>query len=133
MAWRILGGALVLLAATALVTFALGEAVPRGELYTRDHAGAWVGTKLWVVDQGDATWVRVARPGRRWFRRLRVDPHVELERDGVRAAYVAHAHPEAVARARIDAAFREQNGAIDWWFGVVLRSDAIPVELVPVP
>jgi hypothetical protein len=133
MAWRILGGALGLLAAAALVTFALGEAVPRGVLFTRDHAGAWVATKLWVIDLGDATWVRVARPGRSWFRRLRVDPRVELERDGVRAAYLAHPHPEPATRARIDAAFREHYGAIDWWYGVVLRSDPIPVELVPIP
>jgi hypothetical protein len=123
----LLGSALLVAAGT----FVLGELVPSGVLYTRDTEGAWVGTKLWVVERDGAPWVRVARPGRAWYRRVLVDPDVELERDGVRTPHRAVPHLDAVSRAAVDAAFRAQNGAIDWWYGVVLRSDAVPIELAP--
>jgi hypothetical protein len=120
-------GALALL---VLGTYALGEVVPVAVLHTRDATGEWIATKLWVVDYDGEPWVRVARPGRKWFRRLQVDPRVELERDGVRARYNAIPHFDADTRLVIDAAFAEQNGLIDWWYGWLLRSDAIPIELV---
>jgi hypothetical protein len=112
-------------------TYLAGELVPGGVLYTRDTNGEWVGTKLWVVEHDGATWVRVARPDRAWYRRLRVDPRVELERDGARAAYRALPHPEPEARTALDAAFRAQNGVVDWWYGVLVREQAIPIELRP--
>lgn len=126
---RAVGWLLGVLLVVAAATFALGEIVPTGVLYTRDTTGEWIGTKLWVVEHEGAPWVRVARPERAWYRRLRVDPRVELERDGVRTAHVAIPHPEPGARRAVDAAFRAQNGAIDWWYGAVLRRDAIPIEL----
>jgi hypothetical protein len=126
---RVLAGLLVSLGLLAAGTYVLGEIVPGGVLYTRDTEGAWVGTKLWVVERDGVPWVRVARPERAWYRRLRVDPNVELERDGVRTRHRAIPHPDAAARAALDAAFREQNGAIDWWYGVLLRSEPVPIEL----
>ncbi len=120
-----------MLLTAALVTFALGELVPGAVLYTRDNAGEWAATKLWVLDREGTTWIRVARPGSAWYRRLRVDPRIELERDGARATYRARPHPEPATRAAIDAAFREQNGAIDAWYALLLGRDAIPIELAP--
>lgn len=131
MAKRLALGVSAALIALVLVTYALGEVVEGAVLYTRDEAGALHATKLWVVDHAGAPWVRVARPERRWFERLEQDARVELERGGERRAYRAIPHREPEARAAIDAAFRAKNGAIDWWYGVVLRSHAIPVELVP--
>jgi hypothetical protein len=122
-----LAGALALLAA---LTFVLGEIVPTAVIYTRDANGAWIGTEVWVVDYDGDPWIRVARPDRRWFRRLQVDPRVELERDGLRSPYTAIPHHDRDARLVIDAAFSEQNGPIDWWYGLLLRRDAIPIELV---
>ena len=122
-----IAGALALLAA---LTFALGELVPTAVIYTRDASGAWIGTKVWVVDYDGDPWLRVARPQRQWFRRLQVDPRVELERGRARTSYTAIPHFDADSRIVIDAAFSEQNGAIDWWYGLLLRSDAIPIELV---
>ena len=130
---RGLGVLLAGLVTLAGVTYLLGELVEGAVLYTRDVGGAWVGTKLWIVDHAGAPWVRVARPGRAWYVRLQADPLVELERAGVRTRHRAVPHPDTETRAAIDAAFREKNGAIDWWYGLVLREDAVPVELAPAP
>jgi len=120
-------GALALL---ALVSYVAGELVPAAVIYSRDATGEWVGTKVWVVDYDGDPWVRAARPGRSWFRRLQIDPRIELERGGVRMRYRAIPHYDADTRPVIDTAFAEQNGPIDWWYGLILRSDAIPIELV---
>ncbi len=133
MARQIVAGVLGVLLAVAFATVALGELVPGAVLYTRDNAGDWVGTRLWVLDHEGATWVRVARPSSAWFRRLRVDPRVELARDGVRTGFRAHPHWEPATRAAIDAVFRAQNGTLDVWYGWLLRRDAIPIELVLAP
>jgi len=122
-----IAGALALLAG---VTFALGEVVPTAVIYTREAGGGWIGTKVWVVDYDGDAWVRVARPERKWFRRLQIDPRVEVERRGVRASYTAIPHADADTRLVIDDAFARQNGPIDWWYGLLLRSDSVPIELV---
>ena len=119
------------LPALALTTYVLGEIVPRGTLYTRDAAGELHATQLWVVQHRGALWVRAARPGRAWLAHIEASPEVEFDRNGVRASFRAVAHRDANARSELDRAFRDQNGAIDWWYGVFLRSDAIPIQLVP--
>jgi hypothetical protein len=119
------------LPALALTTFVVGETVPLGTLYTRDGGGELHATKLWVVQHRGVLWVRAARPGRAWFAHLEANPEVDFERSGVRASFRAVPHREPETRAAVDRAFRAQNGAIDWWYGVVLRSDAVPIELVP--
>jgi hypothetical protein len=35
------------------------------------------------------------------------------------------------ARAAVDRRFREKYGLVDWWYGVLLRSHAIPIRLDP--
>lgn len=119
------------LPALALATYVLGEIVPLGTLYTRDAAGELHATKLWVVQHRGALWVRAARPGRSWFAHIEANPEVDFERSRVRASFRAVPHRDDATRAAVDHAFREQNGAIDWWYGLILRSDAIPIELVP--
>jgi hypothetical protein len=68
--------ALSIVAATPLV----GEVVT---LHTRDGDGEWQPTPLWVVDFGDASYLRAGAPdGSGWVTRLRADPQVRLERSG---------------------------------------------------
>ena len=52
-------------------------------------------TKLWVVDQDGAAWVRVARPERRWFQRLEANPRIEITREGSDAGSDREAGPIA--------------------------------------
>jgi hypothetical protein len=42
---------------------------------------------------------------------------------------VAEPQPGAEAAAAVDAAFRAKYGAVDWWYGVLLRREAVPVRL----
>jgi hypothetical protein len=85
-----------------------------------------------VVDLDNATWVRVARPGRTWFERLRERPDVELVRDGVARPYRAVVVTDAAARERVDLAFSARYGFTDWWYGLLLRRDPVPVRLDPI-
>jgi hypothetical protein len=108
-----------------------GEQNEVAVLRTVDETGAVHETKLWVVDLDGAPWVRLARPGREWFERLRERPDVELVRGGVLMPYRAVVVPDAETRARVDAAFAEKYGWVDRWYGLVLRRDPLPVRLDP--
>jgi hypothetical protein len=121
------------LAVVVLATYVAGEQVEVVVLRTRDAAGASHETKLWVVDVGGVPWVRVANPRRHWYVRLSRDPRAELLRDGSLRPVDARPDESDATRAAIDAAFREKYGWVDWWYGVLLRRDAIPVRLDPAP
>jgi hypothetical protein len=129
--WAAVG--LVLLALVAAATYVAGEQTEVVVLRTFDRAGQAHETKLWVVDHEGAPWVRVANPERAWFQRLRAEPRVELVRGGMTQSVVARPQNGMEARAAVDRAFRAKYGAVDWWYGVLLRRDAIPVRLEPVP
>ena len=110
--------------------YAAGERVEVAVLRTLDESGAPHDTKLWIVDHDGAPWVRVARPERQWFERLRRHPEIELVRQGAppqRVLAKPDASPEA--RAALDAAFRAKYGATDWWYGVLLRRAPVPIRL----
>jgi hypothetical protein len=124
----VMGGVLLLLA-LAVGTYVAGELTEVASLRTFDADGGAHVTKLWVVDHAGSTWIRVARPGRAWFRRLSARPEVELARGGDFLPYTARPDPSPAAIAAIDAAFRAKYGWTDAWYGLLLRSHAIPVEL----
>jgi hypothetical protein len=130
-ALRIAVGTLVVLLGIAFATWFAGEQTEVAVLHTVDEAGAVHDTKLWVVDHDGVTWVRVARPGRHWFQRLEANPHIEITRDGVTQAVIAKPDRSPQAHAAIDAAFRARYGLVEWWYGVLLRSNPIPVRLDP--
>jgi hypothetical protein len=130
---RLLVGVLLALVAVAAATYVAGEQTEVVRVRTFDADGAAHETKVWVVDDGGVPWVRVANPGRLWYRRLRAQPRAELIRGGVVLAVTAHPEDSAAARARIDRLFREKYGLVDWWYGLLLRRGAIPVRLEPIP
>ena len=132
-ALRILAGILGLLVLVALGTYVAGEQTEVAVLHTVDDAGAPHATKLWVVDHEGAAWVRVARPERLWFQRLQTHPQIEITRDGRTQTVIAKPDRSPAARAAIDAAFRAKYGLVDWWYGLLLRSNPIPVRLDPAP
>jgi hypothetical protein len=121
----------LLAAAVGLATFVAGEQIEVVVLRTYDAEGISYDTKLWVVDQEGTPWVRVANPKRQWFQRLLADPRAELIRNQHASHVVAAPRDTPEARASIDRLFREKYGAIDWWYGVVLRRGAIPIRLDP--
>ena len=113
-------------------TWLAGEQTEVAVLRSFDGEGAAHETKLWVVDLDGSPWVRVARPERGWFQRIRDRAEVELVRNGVALPYRAIEITDPEMRARVDAAFREKYGLVDWWYGLLLRRDPRPVRLDPV-
>ena len=130
---RIAGVILGPLVLVAVATYVAGEQTEVAVLHTTDDTGATHATKMWVVDQDGAAWVRVARPERLWFQRLEAQPRVDLTRGDETRAVLARPDRSPEARAAIDAAFRAKYGLVDWWYGVLLRSNPIPVRLDPAP
>lgn len=121
-----------LLALVALATYWAGEQTEVAVLRTFDPDGATHDTKLWVVDIEGVPWVRVGRPARGWLLRLEADPRAELVREGRATPRRAVVVRDPDARRRVDEAFAGKYGVVDWWYGVVLRSDPVPVRLDPV-
>ena len=130
---RIAGAILGLLVLVAALTYVAGEQTEVAVLHTVDDAGAPHATKMWVVDHDGVAWVRVARPERLWFQRLEAQPRVEITRNGETQAMLAKPDRSPGTRAAIDASFRAKYGLVDWWYGVLLRSNPIPVRLDPAP
>ena len=130
-ALRWFGITLAVLAALAVGTYVAGERTEVAVLRTVDEGGAARETKLWVVDLDGSPWVRVARPERTWFARLRNRPEVELVRHGVALPYRAIEIEDSAMRARVDAAFRDKYGLVDWWYGLLLRRDPRAIRLDP--
>jgi hypothetical protein len=122
---------LVVLGAVGLGTFVAGEQIEVVVLRTFDAEGVSYDTKLWVVDQEGIPWVRVANPKRHWYRRLLADPRAELIRNRRSTAVLAAPRDTPEARASIDRLFREKYGIVDWWYGLLLRRDPIPIRLDP--
>ncbi len=119
------------LLAVAVATYVAGEQVEVAVLRTTDAAGRVQQTKLWVADHEGTSWLRVARPERSWFQRLLAHPEVELERRGETRVYIAQRDDRPETRRAVDAAFRAKYGLVDAWYGLLLRSHAVPVRLLP--
>jgi hypothetical protein len=133
-ALRLFAIALLALVGVAVATYVAGELTEVAKLRTVDAQGVVHETKLWVVDRDGATWVRVARPERQWFQRLKQHPEIELVRDGGPPQRMrASPDPSQETKAALDAAFRAKYGLVDWWYGVLLRRSPIPVRLDPAP
>jgi hypothetical protein len=115
----------------ALGTYLAGERTEVGMLRTYDESGTAYQTKMWVVDLDGHAYVRVGRPGRGWGERVKTHPEVELERSGSWQPYRASLVEDPATRAAVDRAFAEKYGWVDWWFGVVVRSNPQPVRLDP--
>ena len=131
MALKILGFGLAFVVALGVLTYVAGEVKEVVVLRTYDKTGAAHDTKLWVVDYEGTPWVRVGKPQRLWYRRLLRQSSVELIRGPQTSWLTAHAHPDLETRQALDRQFREKYGLVDWWFGVLVRRGAVPIQLEP--
>jgi hypothetical protein len=128
---RLIVASILVWAVIVAGTYLAGEQTEVVVLHTRDERGAEFRTKMWVADLGDVTWVRVANPRRGWYQRLLANPRVELERGGRREAYLALPDLSPETRLAVDEAFARKYGWVDRWYGLLVRSDAVPIRLVP--
>jgi len=126
--------ALIALSALFLLglgTYLAGERTEVARLRTFDEAGTGYETKMWVVDLDGRSYVRIGRAGRGWGERLKAHPLVELIRASGTVPCTSSIVTDDTARHRIDEAFAVKYGWVDWWYGVVLRSNAETVQLDP--
>ena len=100
-------------------------------LTTTDATGAPQETRLWVVDDAGAVWLR-GSPGRGWVTRVQANPEVVLERGDVQTPYTAVPVDTPEQRQRIDQRMREKYGTTDLLIAILEGSpQAFPVRLEP--
>jgi hypothetical protein len=108
-----------------------------GEVVTlRTHDGQGeAATRLWVVDDGGAQYLRAGNPGSGWLVRIQANPDVVVERNGVPVRYVAvPVTGDASQPARIHSLMREKYGVADRLVSILGdRSKSVAVRLDPAP
>lgn len=124
---RILIGIATVVAALGVLYVVLAESGEVVVLETRDAAGAHE-TRLWVVDEGGAAWLRTGDPTSPWLARLRANPDVAVTRRGERREYRAVPVEDAKARERINALTLEKYG----WRERTLRAGMDPSGVTPI-
>jgi len=123
----VVGGVLVL----ALGVLAASELKEVVVLTTTDADGASQETRLWVVDDADAVWLR-GSPGRDWVTRVQANPEVVLERGDTRTPYTAVPVDTPEQRERIEQQMRDKYGTTDLLIMILEGSpQAFPVRLEP--
>ncbi len=114
-----------------LGTYIAGERTEVAVLRTTDDSGKPYDTKMWIAEVDGRPYVRIGRAGRSWGERLKAHPDVELIRGGSTIPCSASVVTDEVLHRAIDEAFAVKYGWVDWWYGVVLRRDPVPVVLDP--
>jgi len=130
--FTLVAGVLILGVVVASLLVDEGEVV---RLTTFDAGGVGTVTGLWVVEVGNATYLRAGSPAARWLARLRSRPEVVIERNGVERKARALPIDDPTVAAEVDRAMRAKYG---WLDAAVLRvidhSHGIPVRVeVPPP
>ena len=122
-------GALFLFLAATLLGSELREVVV---LTSVDDAGQEHETRLWVVDYGDAAWLRAGDADREWYLRVRQNREIRVRRNGEDRAYRVFIVDYGATREVIDKAMREKYG----WTDAVIQSLegkplTVPIRLDP--
>jgi len=123
----VLMGTVVLLVLGHLALIEVGREVVL--LRTPLPDGGWYESRLWIVDDGEISWLHSA--GKAWLERFEGDPVVELERRGKTQRYRARAVPGL--HPRVDQLLREKYGLADRWVRLIAPCgpDTVPVRLEP--
>jgi hypothetical protein len=80
-------------------------------LRTQEADGGWLESRLWIVDDGAASWLHGADS--RWMRNLEARPIVEIERGGKTNRY--RAEPVPGPHPRLHELLRAKYGVADRW------------------
>ncbi|MCP5060728.1 MAG: DUF2255 family protein [bacterium] len=103
-------------------------------LETLDAEGKPQETRIWVVDDAGAIWVRGGEDSG-WVQRLLQNAEIRAERDGSRTPFLAVPVRDPAARDRVNELMREKYGFADRFIAVSLgdadRAGALPIRLDP--
>jgi hypothetical protein len=123
----VVGCLLVFVVGLPMIASESGEVVV---LRTRDAGGSMQETRLWVVEDEGAAWLRSGSPEAGWFQRLSAEPEVEVVRHD--ATLPMRAVPVPQAQTRINELMLEKYGWADRYIGLLFgRDDSVPVRLDP--
>ena len=96
--------------------------------------------RLWIVDEGERTWIHHDGPDASWIRQLETDPFLVVERGGETRRY--RARTDEAAHPLVHRLLREKYGFADrmvrFWAGterdegVVGLCPAVPILLEPI-
>jgi hypothetical protein len=115
MSARVLRGAAILLAGATLLVLGHLALIEVGRevvtLRTPRADGTWQETRLWIVDDGESSFLHSGGP--EWSSRFQGDPVVEVERNGKLRRYTARAVPGP--HPRLHQLLREKYGVADRW------------------
>ena len=100
--------AALLVGAVVLSSELGGEVV---NITTSDDRGVGFETSLWIVEDGGELFLRAGSTESAWYRRLRADPEITLERNGEKRRY--RAVPEPQLTPRINALMARDYGIAD--------------------
>ncbi len=124
-------GLFVLLGLAQLLASESGEVLV---LETIDAEGQPHQTRIWVVDDAGAVWVR-GGPDSGWVGRLIENPEIRAERAGHQAPFLAAPDRDPAARDRVNALMREKYGFADRFIALTLgdtdREGALAIRLNP--
>jgi len=114
----------------ALQTLA-SERIEVIELHTGDQAGDEVITRLWIIDDGDFSYLRTGADGSGWFDRVLANGEIQVTRNGETQRYTVVQRPDKSEH--INALMRQKYGWGDAFMGLLVggREGSIPLELHP--
>ena len=104
-----------------------------GILRTFDGEGRVYENRLVVIDDGGTLWIQSGHHFRGWYRRLLLDPRVELVRNGEVRAYQAVPLDTPETESRIKSLLSQRAGAFRFCLirTLLLFADVKPVRLDP--
>jgi len=103
-------------------------------LHTQAADGGDAVTRLWVVDDAGAQYLRAGNPSSAWLQRIQANPDILVERNGVATRYRGvPVTGDPSQPARVHALMRDKYGIADRIVSVLGdRSKSVPVRLDPV-
>jgi hypothetical protein len=120
-------GIVLLIIGTQYLASESGEVVV---LRSNDAAGGTFETRLWVVENDGALWVRAGNPKSGWLARITALPKVAVVREGKMLLLDALPVPEA--RDTVNDLMQQKYGFADSYISFFFpRANKIPVRLTP--
>ncbi len=124
-------GLFLLLGVAQLLASESGEVLV---LETLDAAGEPHQTRIWVVEEAGALWVR-GGPDSGWVQRLLDNPEVRAERADHQAPFLAVPQRDHAARERVNTLMRDKYGLADRFIALTMgdtdREGSLPIRLDP--
>ncbi len=132
--WIALGAVIGLFSLVGIAQLVASESGEVLVLETLDASGQPQETRVWVVDDAGAQWLRGGADSG-WVKRLQGNPDVRATRAGGQAAFRAEPNLDPLVAARVNALMREKYGLADSFIAMMLgdsdRAGALPIRLDP--